>query len=162
MVRWPVLLVAVFALPCAASAQAVVQAHAAGGRANLGPYLSGGVERISSQGFLIGADIGAVLLPETPPPSPFSRQREDKLWTLSALLGWHAPAYLAWKIEPFVVGGLSPVSDPEGIKSVMAFTAGAGGTYWFTAHVGLHTVGKVWFAIGGCCLSAIQAGIAIR
>jgi hypothetical protein len=155
-----------------AAAQPHSQFYAAGGVANSRPYFSGGIERVNTSGFSIGAELGVVTLADPPPPPPYgSIGQDDRQWILSLIIGFHAPRRVLGrpvvrKFEPFVAGGMSLVTDstggPGGADGVLAFNGGVGATFWLTRHMGVRTDVKAWMATTECCLGAAQIGMTVR
>lgn len=141
-------------LAAPAFAQSQAQHYVAGGTATAGddgwsPYLSAGSQKISSRGLSIGADAG-ILFGRTGFRPGYPDGQRYRQYALSLIAGAHSIGGLGGRrLQPFVMGGISFVTDPDCCGPGFLWTVGVGGNYWLTGRIGIRTDGRVMLPFGG-------------
>lgn len=110
-------------------------------------YLSAGAQKISSRGLSIGADMG-MLIGRTGFRPGYPEGQSYRQYALSLIAGAHSFGGLGrMRLEPFVEGGISLVTDPDCCGPGFLWTVGAGANYWPNRRI--RTDGKVMLPFGG-------------
>jgi hypothetical protein len=129
------------------------QAYVAAGPATTGedwtPHLAVGGERISSQGLSAGVDAG-VLFGRTGFRPGHPQGQSYRQYVLSLTGGAHAlKSFAGTPFEPFILGGISVVTDPDCCGPAMAWNLGAGTNVWLNTRVGIRVDARVFLPFGG-------------
>jgi hypothetical protein len=151
-----------------AHAQSRSQSYLAAGMAragddDVGRYLSGGVEGVTRGGFWGGVDIGA-LFGRTKARPGYPSGQSYRQYALSAIIGAHAlRGVTSRRLDPFVGGGVSVLTDPDCCGPGFLWNLGAGTNYWIGARTGVRVDAKMYLGFGGQPVMIMaRAGLAFR
>ena len=152
-------------IPSRVFAQSQGQRYVVGGLATTeawSPYVSGGGELLSSAGLSIGAD-GGVLFGRTGFRPRYPKGQTYRQYALSLIAGAHALHGFGQAFEPFVLGGVSLLTDPDCCGPVMGWNVGGGANYWLKSRIGFRIDGRLIRQFGGeGGMVTAQAGITFR
>lgn len=153
-------------LASGAFAQSQTQSYLALGRAGPGDtegwasYIAGGGEQISQPGLMLGGD-AAVLFFRTSPRPRHPHGERLHMFLFSVYGGVHV--FRLARVEPFIAGGVSLITDPDCCGPGVGWQVGGGATVWMSDRIGIRFDTRWLRPFGGeGGLRTLGAGLTFR